>query len=169
MGIVAITLPRPAVAAIWAIGMPAVHGGVPWLLARIGLHHGWVDGAPGAWNVLGLLPVAAAALGLAWVVVLHVRHAPARSALEWSASYLIARGPYAISRNPMYLGELVLWAGWAVWFGSIAVAIGLAVLWTAIALVVRWEERSLEAQFGTDYLAYRDRTSRWFGMRRGPP
>jgi hypothetical protein len=41
-------MPRWLGVAIHAIAQPAVHGGVPWLLSRSGIRHGWAEGEPGA-------------------------------------------------------------------------------------------------------------------------
>ncbi|WP_205852800.1 methyltransferase, partial [Mycobacterium tuberculosis] len=38
-----------------------------------------------------------------------------------------AGGPYAFSRNPMFLGQATIWAGWAILCGRLPVATGLAV------------------------------------------
>ena len=32
--------------------------------------------------------------------------------------FLMATGPYAYTRNPMYLAELALWLGWAILFAA---------------------------------------------------
>src|SRR3989441_8442692 len=54
---------------------------------------------------------------------------------------LVATGPFAYVRNPLYLGNILLWTGFAVsarliWFAPIAVVL-LALEYHAI---VRWEE-----------------------------
>jgi hypothetical protein len=42
--------------------------------------------------------------------------------------YLLQSGPYHYSRNPMYVAELAMWAGWSLVFGNLAVAGGTALL-----------------------------------------
>ena len=42
---------------------------LPWLLSRLTPRLGWTEHGPAAWNVLGLFPVVAGALGLAWVYI----------------------------------------------------------------------------------------------------
>ena len=86
-------------------------------------------------------------------------------------------GPYAISRHPMYIGELALWLGWAILYGSIPVLIGFAALAAVVGLLAPREERALEAKFGEVYRRYSARVPRWIGLpgrgraaaRRGPP
>jgi protein-S-isoprenylcysteine O-methyltransferase Ste14 len=78
------------------------------------------------------------------------------------ARRLVTGGPYSVTRNPLYIGEMV--SSWAVFLPTIAVA-GVLVLLTNVALqVVRVlaEERVLGAAFGDDYEAYRRRVPRFF-------
>jgi protein-S-isoprenylcysteine O-methyltransferase Ste14 len=75
---------------------------------------------------------------------------------------LIATGPFALVRNPLYLGNIGLWAGFAltarlVWVAAVIVAL-LGIEYHAI---VRWEERLLEARLGDAYRAYSARVPRW--------
>jgi protein-S-isoprenylcysteine O-methyltransferase Ste14 len=116
------TLSRPALCALWAFGVPFVHVGGPWALAHAGARHGWVNGVASTWNIVGLVPALAGAALLAWSVVWHMRNAPERSRISTQVSYLVERGPYAYSRNPMYVAELVLWLGWAMFYGPCSTA-----------------------------------------------
>jgi protein-S-isoprenylcysteine O-methyltransferase Ste14 len=51
----------------------------------------------------------------------------------------------------MYASVLLLWLGWAAFFGRLAVLAGLLALCVLLAAVVPREERALEAQFGEEY------------------
>lgn len=80
-----------------------------------------------------------------------------------SATTLITTGVYRLSRNPMYLGMMMLLLGWGLWRGSIIAAlIGSAVF---VALVTRLqvipEERALAEKFGDEYAAFTSATRRW--------
>src|ERR1019366_2809882 len=75
---------------------------------------------------------------------------------------LVTHGPFAWMRNPLYVGNFFIWAGFSViagiqWFLPIAVAM-FALEYTPI---VRYEEAVLEATFGEEYLRYKRRTTRW--------
>ena len=75
---------------------------------------------------------------------------------------LIASGPFALVRNPLYIGNVALWAGFAVsarlpWLAPVLVAI-LAFEYHAI---VRWEERLLEERLGETYRSYAAQVPRW--------
>jgi protein-S-isoprenylcysteine O-methyltransferase Ste14 len=75
---------------------------------------------------------------------------------------LIASGPFALVRNPLYIGNIALWAGFAVtarllWLAPIIILL-LAIEYHAI---VRWEETLLAARLGDAYRDYAARVRRW--------
>jgi protein-S-isoprenylcysteine O-methyltransferase Ste14 len=73
---------------------------------------------------------------------------------------LLTTGIYSIIRHPSYLGLFINALGWTLAFRSV-VGVLLALL-TLVPLVGRIvaEERLLQSQFGSEYDAYRARTSR---------
>jgi protein-S-isoprenylcysteine O-methyltransferase Ste14 len=78
------------------------------------------------------------------------------------ASALVSTGVYRVSRNPMYLGLLLLLCAWAVWRSA---PWGLLVPLAFFLYINRFqivpEERVLSAKFGTDYKQYTARVRRW--------
>ncbi|MGU2501274.1 methyltransferase family protein [Pseudomonas aeruginosa] len=71
-------------------------------------------------------------------------------------------GPYRWTRNPMYLGMALIYAGLAVGFdGPIAFALLPLVLVAIQTQVIAREERYLEAKFGDDYRRYKAEVRRW--------
>jgi protein-S-isoprenylcysteine O-methyltransferase Ste14 len=75
---------------------------------------------------------------------------------------LVVRGLYRYVRNPMYVGVLLVVAGWAMYLRSTAVLIYGGFLWIAFQLfVVLVEEPSLEKKFGQNYQDYRRTVHRW--------
>lgn len=75
---------------------------------------------------------------------------------------LVTSGVYAYSRNPMYLGMLLVLLGWAAWLGSPAAL----VLSTAFAVYIdRFqigpEERALAAILGQAFVDYQAHVRRW--------
>ena len=75
---------------------------------------------------------------------------------------MVQDGFYRFSRNPMYLGMLLVLIGVGLWLGNV-LALLLAPAFVAIMTrghIVR-EERLLEQQFGDVYRAYRSRVRRW--------
>ena len=74
---------------------------------------------------------------------------------------LVTSGPYALTRNPMYLGHLIFSLGLVLAFRS-PVAAGLLFLRAVyFSLRVLTDEERLERHFGQEYLRYRERVSRW--------
>jgi protein-S-isoprenylcysteine O-methyltransferase Ste14 len=75
---------------------------------------------------------------------------------------LVDTGPFSIVRNPLYLGNILLWVGFAVSAGILwlvpVIVLLLAVEYHAI---VRWEEQLLAARIGTAYGDYARRVPRW--------
>jgi protein-S-isoprenylcysteine O-methyltransferase Ste14 len=108
--------------------------------------------------------VAVVVVGLAlnvWADGLFTRARTPVNPFEPTSSLVVA-GPFAFSRNPMYLGMVLVLAG-------IAAALGSATPWLVIPMFI-WEitrhfivpeERKLEAAFGSRYLEYRVNVPRW--------
>ena len=82
---------------------------------------------------------------------------------------LIGTGPFALVRNPLYLGNIALWAGFAVTAQLLWLAPLLIVLLAAeYHAIVRWEERLLAERMGQPYVNYIAGVPRWvpsFGAR----
>lgn len=151
---------------VWLVGVPFAHGVIPWAISFLTPRYGWTGNRPGIVNLLGVVPIIAGVACLIWVFVLgctYFADIPDRIELNWKPKLLMRRGPYAFSRNPMYVAELALWFGWAIFFGSVAVLIGSIILCAAIRLVVAREERDLKSQFDSDYREYMAAVPRWFG------
>ena len=75
---------------------------------------------------------------------------------------MVQDGFYRFSRNPMYLGMLLVLIGVGLWLGNV-LALLLAPAFVAImtrGYIVR-EEQLLEDRFGDVYRAYRSRVKRW--------
>jgi protein-S-isoprenylcysteine O-methyltransferase Ste14 len=133
-----------------------------WALHRW-LPLGQLIGTP--WSYFGVLP---AAFGRAISVAAGGRFRQAGTTFDpfkpGDASYLVTGGVFQISRNPMYLGLVLLLIGWAMWLGTVSpwlVPPLFAVLICRAQIVP--EEKALEARFGETYLAYRRRVRRWIG------
>ena len=78
------------------------------------------------------------------------------------ASSLVTTGLFAISRNPIYLGDLLILAALAVWFGNV---LNVALLALFVCYINRFqiipEERALAQRFGEAYHTYCSRVRRW--------
>lgn len=137
------------------------------ILAGLGLDWLWpIDpgfslAAPARTWVGGLI-LAGAVLGLGlWSIVLMRR--TGQSEMPWTpTTEIIERGPYRISRNPMYLQLVLVCLGLAVllWNAWIALLTPLSA-WALKRLAIDPEEAYLEAKFGEPYRAYKRRVRRW--------
>lgn len=79
-----------------------------------------------------------------------------------TASALVTSGAYRYTRNPMYLGILLLLFAWAVYLSSPVALIGVLAFWLYIdRFQIRPEERALAALFGGAFSKYTARVRRW--------
>jgi hypothetical protein len=76
---------------------------------------------------------------------------------------LAVTGPYALTRNPLYLGSAVLAAGFVVashsWIAGLLVSVYFGIFYYA---VMRNEEQDLRIRFGPDFDAYAARVPLFF-------
>lgn len=112
---------------------------------------------------LGSAIIAAAVLGLGlWSVVLFRRSGQNEN--PWKPTpVIVERGPFRLTRNPMYLQMVLVCVGVAVirndWW---IVALTPVCAWLLQTFAIAPEEAYLERKFGDSYLAYKRRVRRWF-------
>ena len=79
-----------------------------------------------------------------------------------AAAHIVSAGPYRYSRNPDYIGQMLIYtgvsAGANTWWPLLFLPL---VMLTVERGVVEREERYLEAKFGQEYRDYRSRVPRW--------
>ena len=78
------------------------------------------------------------------------------------ASALVQTGVFGLTRNPMYLGMLMVLIGWAAYLGN-AVSVLVLPLFVVLlnTLQIKPEERILRERFGEHYSRYAARVRRW--------
>ena len=142
---------------------PPVALGIP-LLVGVGITGGVGDpfALPAeASRAVGTVLIVAFAGWNGWALWLMGRHQTALLP-GGSTTTILDRGPFRVSRNPLYLGLIALDLGLALlWPSFWAVALlpaGVAALWWGSVLP---EERYLSEKFGAEYEAYRARVRRW--------
>jgi protein-S-isoprenylcysteine O-methyltransferase Ste14 len=116
---------------------------------------------PAPWNFLGLLPMAVGiGVNLAADGDFHKAGTTVKPFEESTA--LVTTGMFRISRNPMYLGFVLILAG-------IAIVLGSATPWIVVPLFaflidrvfIAVEELMLEARFGPAWKEYKTAARRW--------
>lgn len=79
-----------------------------------------------------------------------------------NTSHLVITGLYRISRNPMYLGLLLMLIGWALYLGSVSPLLVLPLfVWLLTKMQIEPEEEILIQKFGQEYKDYQRRVRRW--------
>jgi len=140
---------------------------VPYAVAMVG---GWwldrhVARLPldlGAIGIALAYAMIAAGVGLfGWALATLRRHRTTVNPYK-GAHALCTDGPFALSRNPIYLGDWFVLAGVAFWLHSVWPLLLSPMVWLALRFgVIGHEERHLEAKFGDDYRSYMRRVRRW--------
>lgn len=75
---------------------------------------------------------------------------------------LVTYGIFSWTRNPLYVGNLLIWVGFVIGSGVLwFLPIALLLFAVEYSLIVRYEEGVLESIFGHEYVAYKQRTPRW--------
>jgi protein-S-isoprenylcysteine O-methyltransferase Ste14 len=131
-----------------------------WLLARVLPALSYLT--PGRRLVAMLAVAVGIAVALAGVLAFRRAHTTLNPTRPGAASAVVAQGVYRYTRNPMYLGMLLVLAGAAVWLSNLS---AWAVLPAFVAYMNRFqilpEERALAAKFGPGYADYARSVRRW--------
>jgi protein-S-isoprenylcysteine O-methyltransferase Ste14 len=117
----------------------------------------WLDPP---WTLLGLVPIA----GGAWLhaAALHAfRSVGTTPDPEGCPSHLVRRGPYARTRNPMYLAGLPILLGFAALLGTLVPALVIPAYGLGAARWIAREEAALARRFGAAWEDYRAAVPRW--------
>lgn len=114
------------------------------------------------WEYLGVLGIL---IGL-WLAVtgtrLFGRHGTPIRPFQTSTA-LVTEGPYRFTRNPMYLGMVLVLSGAATVLGTFTPWLVVPAFVLLIQRrFIRGEETLLEQTFGERYSSYRERVRRWF-------
>lgn len=118
------------------------------------------------WRRVAGVAIAAMGFGFDLTAMRRMRRARTNILPHRGAEQLLTSGVFAVSRNPIYLGNTLLLAGIALafslpWLLASTLAASVLVEWLAI----RREERHLAARFGQAFADYTRRVPRWIGWR----
>ena len=140
---------------IWAIAFVLIAAAVSWAL-------GWpnLPGLPAM--LLGILVIVVGAIAPAWAILLFRHEETEINPTSPSNRKLVTVGPYRFTRNPMYLGLVIITLGIALWVGAWPMfAAPIALFATANFVHIPFEEAKMRRQFGASYDAYVGHVRRW--------
>jgi protein-S-isoprenylcysteine O-methyltransferase Ste14 len=80
--------------------------------------------------------------------------------------YLLQSGPYRFSRNPIYLAEVAIWAGWSLVYTNPVLLGATTLVAFGLGRAARVEEAAMAARFGDAWSEYTAGTPRWFGSHK---
>lgn len=147
-----LVIPPPLIGLLTGAGM--------WGLARM-LPHLTIEASLLRWCALAVMAVGVLIEAVSVLAFLRARTTVTPLKPE-KASTLVVSGLYHVSRNPMYLGMLILLIGWALWLANPATMILPPVFVIYLTVFqIKPEEAALSEKFGSEYQAYRGRVRRW--------
>lgn len=155
--------PAPGVSGQTAavIAPPPLVYAIP-LVCGLVLQH-WYPRAIVAHRVAVPLGIACVLLGLVGLPAVRAFRRAKTSPRPWRPSTaLVTTGPYRFTRNPMYVGMTLLYAGVAIWANTVWPLLFLPLVLVVMQVgVIAREEAYLERVFGDAYREYRRRVRRW--------
>ena len=156
MGVMKPIIPPPVIGLLFGLAM--------WLLARgaSDLTGDYAVALPGQAQAAALIAGAGLAVDLVSIAAFFRRRTTVNPLTPSKTNALVIDGFYRFSRNPMYLGILMILIGWGLWLGNILnlVLLGLFI-WVINELQIKPEEKALREKFGAEYDAYCKRVRRW--------
>jgi protein-S-isoprenylcysteine O-methyltransferase Ste14 len=144
-------LPPP----VWALIYLLLAAGISWLA-------GWPTIAWLHSPALGIL-----LFGFGWVPPIWAAAGFRHAGTEFNPtsptnSALVTSGPFQFTRNPMYLGLVVITLGLAVWIGAWPMfLVPIATFATCNWVHIPFEEAKMRRQFGEAFDAYAAKVRRW--------
>ena len=114
------------------------------------------------WNLFGLAPFLP---GITFLTLGSARFIRIKTNLNTfiDPDILVTSGPFRVTRNPMYLGFVLVLIGVWLMFGSLTPILGVAIFGVmANYWYIPFEESKCELVFGEDYLEYKRQVRRWF-------
>ena len=144
-------LPPP----VWTLIYLLIAASISWWL-------GWpkIPGLPVV--ALGIALVVGALILPVSAILLFRREGTEVSPTSSANRTLVVVGPYRLTRNPMYLGLVILTIGIAVWIGAWPMfVVPFGVFGTANWVHIPFEEAKMRRQFGATYDDYVGHVRRW--------
>ncbi|MFY9745547.1 MAG: isoprenylcysteine carboxylmethyltransferase family protein [Acidobacteriaceae bacterium] len=135
--------------AILLLSIP--HIPLPWLYVQL-----WPSGYWPFW--LGATVTVAGLLFAVWARE-HLGRNWSRSVTIKQGHELIATGPYAVVRHPIYTGTLAAFLGMAIAVSQVRGFLAFALIFIVLWVKLRMEEAWMRSEFGETYAAYARKTA----------
>lgn len=114
-------------------------------------------------RVIGIGLIGLAILFDLWSITLFFMHKTTVNPLTpHTTVQFVKKGLYRYTRNPMYVGLLVMLTGWTFYLGSLSPLFLLPLfVWIITWSQIIPEEKILRKKFGVDYEDYMKKTPQW--------
>lgn len=113
-------------------------------------------------SLVVFLTIAGTGFSLAGAIALRQAKTTVNPTKPESASSLVVSGVYRITRNPMYVGLLLMLVAWCIFLSAPWAIAGPVAFFLYIGkFQIAPEEQVMSQKFGADYLAYKVRVRRW--------
>jgi protein-S-isoprenylcysteine O-methyltransferase Ste14 len=145
-------IPPPLVALVIAVQM--------WLLSLLAPALGFT--IPAHTLVVIIFAAAGIAFSIAGVATFARAKTTVNPTTPEASSSLVNWGVYSLTRNPMYLGLLLVLTAWAIFLANPLPFLFLPLYMLYInRFQIQPEERALTSLFGREFTAYQSRVRRW--------
>ncbi|MGA6826946.1 methyltransferase family protein [Nitrospira sp. NS4] len=112
--------------------------------------------------VSGVVALSGGFIGLLGVVAFSRAGTTVNPMKPRSSSSLVVTGIYSVTRNPMYLGLLLVLLAWAIYLANALTVLFLpGFVWYMGRYQIEPEEKALASLFGPEFAAYAARVRRW--------
>ncbi|MEW6084722.1 MAG: isoprenylcysteine carboxylmethyltransferase family protein [Chloroflexota bacterium] len=136
----------------------AIHIGIAWLLGRFIVLPIAVS------SLMRNIGLGMAGIGFLLGLLAFYSFMKARTTMDphGSVKTVVSSGVYRFTRNPIYLGMVLMLIGFPLTFGNVwGIPLALAFIPLMNKLVIEHEEAYLEKKFGEAYTGYMSRVRRW--------
>ncbi len=124
------------------------------------------DIIPHPYNLIGIILIPIGMLLVIWAnyTLLYIGKIGLRNREPMQRpSTLVLVGPFRFTRNPIYLGCLLMLLGLVIVWSSVVTALLTILIYIVFRYVfIKREEIILEEEFGEDYREFKKRVGRWF-------